>query len=483
MMAVSTMKRTARVVVRSGACSTAAVGPSTRLAPSNRAFHASHRRQDETPSPGTPLRAGPGSSHDRSSSSSSRANSASGMSIVNIVIASAAIVIAAPHALDLYGRITGTTPSRSTSSSIPGKLEPYTHHPLPLVLSAYYPDPASASVHKLLHIGLPASLPASGGSETDELKKALRIRSVYIKEPSLVIERAYTPLYDTLPGSYSAALQDASAEERQRLDLLVKRYPDGELGKMLHRAVANPTVPQLEVRGPVDTWSFERDSVAGGAIPERIVMVVGGTGVTPAYQLVTNLFGGPTGGSGKRAMEGGPMIDVVYATQSLENALLLPELHALAANSKDRVTVSLFAEHLAGSPSPSTLSPTQLAALGPTLKASTPSSSSRRSWLPSLFSKASSSLEPKLHLTSSLSPTSTTTIPVYESRITQQHLESLLSPQNGKPIPGRTLILVSGPDGMVEAIAGSKSRDGQSQGSLSGILAKIGCRQEDVFKL
>lgn len=403
------------------------------------------------------------------------------MSIVNIVIASAAIVIATPHALDLYGRITGTTPLRTTTSSIPGKLEPYTHHPLPLTFSAHYPDPTTASIHKLLHIGLPASLPASGGSETDQLKKALRIRSVYIKEPSLVIERAYTPLYDTLPGSYSAALQDASAEEKQRLDLLVKRYPDGELGKMLHRALANPTVPQVEMRGPVDTWSFKKDSEAGGGVPERIVMVVGGTGVTPAYQLATNLFGKPEGGGGKRGVEGGPKVDVVYATQSLENALLLPELHALAAKNKDKVSVSLFAEHLAGSTS--TLSPSQLAALGPNLKASTPSSSSRRSWLSSLFSKTSSSLEPKLHLTSSLSPTSTTTIPVYESRIIQQHLESLLSPQNGKPTQGRTLILVSGPDGMVEAIAGPKSRDGQSQGSLSGILAKIGCRQEDVFKL
>ncbi|KAJ9476474.1 putative NADH-cytochrome b5 reductase 2 (putative) [Pseudozyma hubeiensis] len=476
-MTASSMKSAARVVVRSSTCSTAAAAPSTRLVRCNPAFHASHRRQDETPSSGT---SGSGSSHDRSSSSSSRSGSAQGMSIFNIVIASAAIVIATPHALDLYGRITGTTPMRSTTPSIPGKLEPYTHHPLPLIFSAHYSNPAAASVHKVLHIGLPASLPATGGSDTDRLKKALRIRSVYIKEPSLVIERAYTPLYDTLPGSYSAALQDASAEERQRLDLLVKRYPDGELGKMLHRAVANPTVPQLEVRGPVDTWSFKKDSEASGGIPERIVMVVGGTGVTPAYQLVTNLFGKPMSGGGKRGFESGPKVDVVYATQSLEHALLLPELHASAAKNKDKVSVSLFAEHLAGSTS--SLSPSQLAALGPNLKASTSSSSSHRSWLPSLFGKNGSSLEPKLHLTSSRSPANTT-IPVYESRITQQHLESLLSPSKGKSTQGRTLILVSGPDGMVEAIAGPKSRDGQSQGSLSGILAKIGCRQEDVFKL
>ncbi len=119
--------------------------------------------------------------------------------MTNILIATAAIVIATPYALDLYGNLTGTTPLRSAATSIPGKLEPYTHRPLPLTSSSYYPDPQTASAHKWLQIGLPASLVGSGGSDQEKLHKLLRIRSVYIKEPSLVIERAYTPLYDTLP--------------------------------------------------------------------------------------------------------------------------------------------------------------------------------------------------------------------------------------------------------------------------------------------
>lgn len=394
--------------------------------------------------------------------------------MTNILIATAAIVIATPYALDLYGNVTGTTPLRSAATSIPGKLEPYTHRPLPLASSSYYPDPKTASAHKWLQIGLPASLVGSGGSEEEKLKKLLRIRSVYIKEPSLVIERAYTPLYDTLPGSYSAALSGSTPEQRQMLDLLVKRYPDGELGKMLHRAIPNPTVPQLEVRGPVDTWSFERDSAAAG-VPERIVMVVGGTGITPAYQLLTNLFGRPDATTQAR-LGGTPRIEVLYATQDLESALLLPQLHRLAEANRDKVKVSLFAERL---PSTATnLSQVERSALGRELVVSRSKAASSRSWVP-FFGSRGSSMDAKLELTSTSAPTMT--IPVFESRITQQHLQKVLSPP---PSAGsRTLILVSGPDGMVEALAGPKSRDGQTQGRLTGILAAIGCGQEDVFKL
>ncbi len=231
--------------------------------------------------------------------------------------------------------------------------------PASLATSNYYPDPNISSNHKLLQIALPASTNISSfGDEEEDLKKRLRIRSVYIKEPSLVIERAYTPLYDTLPGSNSKWLASATAEERRLLDLLVKKYPDGELGRMLHRARPNPIVPQLETRGPVDTWSFERDSSTPVAqLPDRIVMVVGGTGITPAYQLLTNLFGRPATAQAGKA----PKIDVLYATPDIDNALLLPQLHALAEANKDKVSISLFAERL---PSSFT-SPTSAAALGP----------------------------------------------------------------------------------------------------------------------
>ena len=436
------------------------------LVPTARTLHTSVSRA--TPKPVPTTEAG-------SSSSGSKSKQNGGpLSITNIFIATAAIVIATPHALELYGKLSGRTPSRLPSFG--GKLEPYTHNPLPLATSSYYPDPSTASAHKLLQIALPSPAAAVASDSADDLRKKLRIRSVYIKEPSLVIERAYTPLYDTLPGSFSAALAGASPRERQLLDLIVKRYRDGELGRMLHRAVPNPTVPQLEVRGPVDTWSLERDH-AGASVPQRIVLLVGGTGVTPAYQLLTNLFGRP-GASVPRAGGGAvPKVEVLYAVPDVANALLLPQLHALAT-ANPNVSVALYAEHL---PSPSALTPADTAALG-NLTASS-AGGSQRSWIP--FWNKGSSLDPKLQLAQ---PASTPThIPVFESRITQQHLAKILpTPPSKVEVEGemgRTLVLVCGPDAMVEALAGPKSRDGQTQGALAGILARMGLRREDVFKL
>ncbi|SPO21296.1 related to CYC2 - cytochrome-c mitochondrial import factor [Ustilago trichophora] len=432
--------------------------------PSKRTLHTSFRRNEQQI---PPLSSGSGSS-------SSGASKKAPLSITNIVIATAAIVVATPYALDLYGTLSGSKPSRSfssSSSSIPGKLESYTHNPLPLSTSSYYPDPNTPSAHKLLQITLP---PSPACTADVDLEKKLRIRSIYIKESSLVIERAYTPLYDTLPGSYSSALIGASKEEKQVLDLIVKRYPDGELGRMLHRARPDPTVPQLEVRGPVDTWSFERDSAEGGGIvPDRIVMVVGGTGVTPAYQLLTNLFGRPNSTPARVAGKM-PKIDVMYATPDVQNSLLLPQLHALAEANKDKVSITLFAERL---PSPSTFTSADTAALGQLT--ATSSTTTNRSWIP-FFNKRSST-DAKLEL---ISLTGSTKIPVFESRITQQHLEkALIQQQATEGQSQRTLVLVCGPDAMVNALAGPKSRDGQSQGRLSGMLGRIGLRQEDVFKL
>lgn len=245
------------------------------------------------------------------------------------------------------------------------------------------------------------------------------------------------------------------------IDLIVKRYDDGELGRYLHRAQPGA---ELEVRGPADTWSFTRDSnAAGGAVPERIVLLVGGTGVTPAFQLLTNLFGRPYQPKGGKG-EGVPKVDLLYATQDLGQALLLPELQALAEANGDKVKVKIFAERL-----PSSLTANDQAALGQLVPSST---NSGRSWLP--FSR-SSALDPKLELTTS---TGATKIPVFEGRITKPHLEKTLTPSTN-----RTLVLISGPDGMVDSLAGPKSRNGQSQGPLRGTLASLGLKQEDVFKL
>ena len=84
---------------------------------------------------------------------------------------------------------------------------------------SFYPDAKTSSNHKLLKMALPASVSAGSRGGEDDLAQRLRIRSVYIKEPSLVIERAYTPLYDSLPGTASLAMEGATRAEKDSLDL------------------------------------------------------------------------------------------------------------------------------------------------------------------------------------------------------------------------------------------------------------------------
>lgn len=69
-----------------------------------------------------------------------------------------------------------------------------------------------------------------------------RILSVHMKEPSLQIERPYTPLYvDGVCGPRG----------KEPIDFMIKKYPDGELGKYAHRLQAGEGV---ELRGPHVTW-------------------------------------------------------------------------------------------------------------------------------------------------------------------------------------------------------------------------------------
>lgn len=70
------------------------------------------------------------------------------------------------------------------------------------------------------------------------------IVSVWLKQPDLQIQRAYTPLE-------AGVFFDGGKGER-RLELLVKRYADGELSRWLHRLSVGDSVG---VRGGVLTWA------------------------------------------------------------------------------------------------------------------------------------------------------------------------------------------------------------------------------------
>lgn len=139
------------------------------------------------------------------------------------------------------------------------KLEPYKYANLPIVSSEEYTPSTSVGLssvpstspgeqkgdgqHRLIQIALPA-----GGVDSSIPPDPLRIHSIYVKEPSLQIERAYTPLTSPLPTSNLAESAGHS------LELLVKRYQDGEVSRYLHRLAPGAST---EVRGPVCTWAWD----------------------------------------------------------------------------------------------------------------------------------------------------------------------------------------------------------------------------------
>lgn len=86
------------------------------------------------------------------------------------------------------------------------------------------------------------AIAASGGSPAS----VWRIHSLHLKEPSLQIERPYTPLY-------SAALEGPRGT--RPIELLIKKYSDGEVGKYAHSLRSGDIV---ELRGPEVSWQGEK---------------------------------------------------------------------------------------------------------------------------------------------------------------------------------------------------------------------------------
>lgn len=112
-------------------------------------------------------------------------------------------------------------------------------------------DQASLDEHVYLRIKAPLSKEGSLVSSLSTKADHVQILSVYMKEPTLQIERPYTPLYSDPLYGFEAPVE-----------LLIKRYDDGELGKYAHRLKEDQKV---ELRGPNITWQ--------GPKPDHFVLV------------------------------------------------------------------------------------------------------------------------------------------------------------------------------------------------------------------
>ena len=119
------------------------------------------------------------------------------------------------------------------------QLDPEAFTPLTVTRNVMCTSPARSQNfgdgdHKLVELKLPSA------SATGPPPGGLSIWSIYVKQPDIQIERAYTPLDSPSQSAAHGALR-----------LLVKRYTQGEMGRFIHlRGVGQ----ELEIRGWCPTW-------------------------------------------------------------------------------------------------------------------------------------------------------------------------------------------------------------------------------------
>jgi len=317
-------------------------------------------------------------------------------------------------------------------------------------------SPNEAPTHRHLRISAAAPLdvpdevraPHPPMDPDSELKHRLSIYSYYVKEPSLQIERAYTPI-----GMLSRT-------EPTILDFVVKRYADGEMSRFLHRLRPGA---QVAIRGPVPTWTLP-----AGKIPDEVVLIVGGTGVTTAHQLLTNVLDAPS-----LAQRTPPRFRVLYAAQTPDSLQLVPELLRLRDEHPDLVQLALWVEHI--QQTSGTLNSVHTRSLPGTLRP-VEETGSWGSWLRKSLGFAGS---PRQWEFIPQSDAGAPPVAVTRGRIERDDVEHWV----GRSGDTSRVLLVCGPDGFIEAVAGPKGRDQVSQGPLRGILAGLGYASEQVVKL
>ncbi|GAA5987634.1 hypothetical protein JCM11641_001175 [Rhodosporidiobolus odoratus] len=233
-------------------------------------------------------------------------------------------------------------------------------------------------------------------------QSARPILSLFVKEPSLQIQRAYTPLSATSFDSTGPA----------ELDLVIKRYPDGETSRYIHRLGPGD---EMELRGPSVTWYYRPQDW------DEVVFVVGGTGISPAYQLLHDAF------LPSSASSPFPALSIVYASPSPSRILLRAELDTLAfRDPSKKIDIRYFVDRLdeqgkAGLPDGGVV-----------------------------------------------------------GFLDKQKLEKAIG--RGGQREKRRMVVVCGPEGMINTVAGPRGRN-FSQGPVGGILEELGYSEKEVIKL
>ncbi|KAJ7228917.1 hypothetical protein GGX14DRAFT_509784 [Mycena pura] len=232
------------------------------------------------------------------------------------------------------------------------------------------------------------------------------IWSVAVKDDDIQVERPYTPL--------------RGIDEHGRMLFWIKKYPSGEVGRWLH---SKKVGDQIEFRGPLSTWAWKEDEW------DEIVMISGGTGITPFCQLIHSAFsmGVPK-----------PRFTLMHSSRirsELPPPAILEPLHEYATNHPEKFALHLFVDKIDNGRSAS-LQSLQVGRINKS--AIQRCLGLNTTWRKRIFTESST--------------------------------------------PRKILFLVCGPEPMISAIAGPYGRN-FSQGEVDGVLRELGYTSKQVRKL
>ncbi|CEH15563.1 NADH-cytochrome b-5 reductase [Ceraceosorus bombacis] len=263
-------------------------------------------------------------------------------------------------------------------------------------------------------------------------KEAMCIHTLHLASPALSIQRPYTPLYspfvvsDDASASASASIK-APKSALRKVQLMIKKYNDGEVGRFAHSLASGD---QVLLRGFDKSWQ-------GDGTEMELILIAGGTGITPMHQLVSSLFGS-NASSNSAATTTKPKITLLYSAHQISALCLLPELEDLRRRAgAERLHIELFVDQ----------------------------HSQSKSLYERVFGRRTKEVRG---------------MKLNGNRVGMKDLERIAKQRNAHT---HCKVLIAGPDGMVEAIAGPKARDGKSQGELGGHLSHLGWKKEQVWKL
>ncbi|KAM6495590.1 ferredoxin reductase-like C-terminal NADP-linked domain containing protein [Amanita muscaria] len=248
------------------------------------------------------------------------------------------------------------------------------------------------------------------------------IYSLFLKDSDIQVERPYTPL--------------ECADQEGKMRFWVKRYDKGEVGRWLH---ARKQGEVIELRGPVTTWDWSwRPNEEGW---DEVVMISGGTGITPFYQFLHSMLASPAKSHGDRQTQY-TLLHASKTPEELPPPCILDPLLKFSSECPDIFRIRLFVDSVPeDSPYVGNIPPSQVGRMGrAAIESSLDINNQNRSWLTTFWRK-----KPE-------------------------------QPQK------RRLFLVCGPELMVNAISGPYGRN-YSQGDVGGILGGMGYTSKEVWKL